>query len=219
MTRRTTQLSGYVILAAADTTFAARRMRRVRWLSKPALMPVLAAVAIAEETSPGAAQTDPLMLAGLGLSWLGDIALLGEGDGRFTVGLGSFLTAHFFYLLALRRRHKGVLRRRVWITGSYGLVWLILNAVLWNRTGSLRFPVLLYGTALSGMALAALDTGSPATAVGGAAFLLSDTILALDNFDVVRVPAADAIVMASYTAAQALIVLSQIRTENRHGGP
>ena len=62
------------------------------------------------------------------------------------------------------------------------------------------------------MALAALDTGCPATAVGGAAFLLSDSILALDNFGVATLRAADAMVMASYTAAQALIVLSPTST-------
>ena len=208
MTRRPNLLPGYVILAATDAVLAARRSRRVRWLTKPALMPVLAAVAVTGRKRTGATSPDPMMLAGLGLSWLGDVALLGDGDGPFTIGLGSFLAAHCFYLVALRRLGKGAVRRRVWIAGSYGLAWCALNALLWNRTGRLRLPVLIYGTTLSAMALAALDTGSPATAAGGAAFLLSDCILALDNFGVASLPAADAMVMVSYTAAQALIVLS-----------
>lgn len=214
MTRRTTLLAGYAALAAADTAFAARRMRRARWLTKPALMPALAVAATAGNGT-GETPADPMMLAGLGFSWLGDVALIGEGDGPFAVGLGSFLAAHFFYLAAMRRRRKGVVRRRIWIAAGYGLSWCVLNAVLWNRTGRLRLPVVIYGTTLAAMALAALDTGSPATAIGGAAFLLSDSILALDKFDVVELPAADALVMASYTAAQALIALS---SSNRGDG-
>ena len=208
VTRRTTLLSGYVMLAAADAVLAAKPTRRARWLTKPALMPALAAVAVTREKTTGAPSSDPMMLAGLGLSWLGDVALLGEGDGPFVIGLGAFLAAHCFYLVALRRRRRGAVRQRVWFAASYGLAWCVLNTLLWNRTGRLRVPVLIYGTTLSAMALAALDTGGRARAVGGAAFLLSDSILALDTFGAATLPSADSMVMASYTLAQALIVLS-----------
>lgn len=208
MTRRMALLPGYVLLAATDTALAGRKIRCVRWLTKPALMPALAVVALAGDKTADGGAADGMILAGLGLSWLGDVALLGEGDGPFSVGLGSFLAAHFCYLVALLRRRKGALRRRPWIGAGYGLAWLALNTLLWNRTGRLRIPVLIYGTALSGMALAAFDTDSPATAAGGAAFLLSDSILALDRFEVVKLPAPDSMVMATYTLAQALIGLS-----------
>jgi uncharacterized membrane protein YhhN len=89
---------------------------------------------------------------------------------------------------------------------AYLLAWCGLNAALWPRTGKFRLPVVAYGSALASMALAALDTGTPAIGAGGAAFLLSDSILALEHFDVVRVPAADALVMLTYATAQALIV-------------
>lgn len=217
VTRRKTLLAGYAVLAAADATFAATRIRRARWLTKPALMPLLAAAAITPEQGAGGASADPMMLAGLGLSWLGDVALLGDGDGPFAAGLGSFLAAHFFYLAALRRRRKHAVRRRGWIAGGYVLAWCVLNTILWSRTGRFRLPVLVYGTTLSAMAIAALDTGCPATAVGGAAFLLSDSILAMDNFGVVELPAADAMVMMSYTAAQALIALSSSTRCDRPG--
>jgi uncharacterized membrane protein YhhN len=65
--------------------------------------------------------------------------------------------------------------------------------------------VLVYGTALAAMAVAALDTDTPAVAAGGAAFMVSDSILALRTFGGASVPGADALVMATYTAAQALI--------------
>jgi len=84
--------------------------------------------------------------------------------------------------------------------------------VLVPRTGRLRAPVLIYGTALVGMALAALETGDPLLAAGGAAFLVSDSILALGAFDVASAPGGDAIVMLTYATAQALIVQGVLRS-------
>jgi uncharacterized membrane protein YhhN len=55
------------------------------------------------------------------------------------------------------------------------------------------------------MSLAALDSGSPRTAAGGALFLASDTLLALEKFGGLRLPAHEGLVMATYTSAQALL--------------
>jgi hypothetical protein len=55
------------------------------------------------------------------------------------------------------------------------------------------------------MAVAALDTDVPAVAAGGAAFILSDSILAMNTFGDASSSTADALVMLTYTAAQALI--------------
>jgi uncharacterized membrane protein YhhN len=50
-----------------------------------------------------------------------------------------------------------------------------------------------------------VDSGSPRTAAGGTLFLLSDTLLALEKFGSIRLPAHEGLVMASYTSAQALL--------------
>jgi uncharacterized membrane protein YhhN len=155
--------------------------------------------------SEASEDTKRLILAGLGLSCLGDIALLAEGEGAFATGLASFLAAHGCYQAAFARRRSGGVRRAPWVAGVYALAWCGLNARLWGRTGRLRVPVLIYGSALAAMAIAALDTGVPAVAAGGAAFLVSDSILALDAFGRARSASADALVMLTYTAAQALI--------------
>jgi uncharacterized membrane protein YhhN len=55
------------------------------------------------------------------------------------------------------------------------------------------------------MSLAALDSGPPTTAAGGALFLLSDALLALEKFGGVHRPALEGVVMATYTSAQALL--------------
>ncbi|HET7523471.1 MAG TPA: lysoplasmalogenase [Acidimicrobiales bacterium] len=193
----------YSIVAAVDVVLAGAGRRRLRWLTKPALMPLLAA---AEGRS-----ADPLVVAGIGFSWLGDIALLYEGEGPFATGLAAFLAAHLSYIAALSRRRSGGIRQAPALAASYALAWLGLNVLLWSRSGRLRWPVAIYGSTLLIMALAALDTGDPRATAGGAAFMASDGLLALDVFGVAELPAADSLVMATYTAAQALLALGARR--------
>ena len=200
--RRESDLRLYGAVAVTDAALAACGSRRLRRLTKPLLMPLLAAHVASVD---GAQDTKPFVLAGLGLSGLGDIALLADGERAFAAGLSCFLAAHCCYLAALGRRRRGRARRLWWIAAAYVTAWCGLNVVLFPRTGRLRLPVLLYGTALALMSLAALDTGQPHVAAGGAAFLVSDSLLALDTFDAVSVPCADGLVMLSYATAQGLI--------------
>jgi uncharacterized membrane protein YhhN len=195
-------LRAYGAVAAADVVLAATKNKRARRLTKPALMPLLAAHVA---TSEGNDDVKPLVLAGLGLSGAGDVALLGEGEAPFAMGLSSFLAAHGCYLAAFAKRRRGGVRKAPWVAALYGAAWCGLNAVLFPRTGKLRIPVIVYGTALAAMAVAALDTDDAAVAAGGAVFMASDSILALRTFGGATVPHADALVMLTYTAAQALI--------------
>lgn len=200
---RSPYLSAYGAVAVADVALAAGGKRHAaRRLTKPALMPLLMAHVAASEDGDG---TKPLVLAGLGLSCAGDVALLGEGEGPFAAGLVSFLGAHVCYLAAFAKRRRGGARRAWWLTFLYGLAWCGLNLALLPKTGKLRVPVLVYGSALAAMAVAALDIGDATVAAGGAAFMLSDSILALDTFEAADIPGADGLVMLTYTAAQALI--------------
>jgi uncharacterized membrane protein YhhN len=80
-----------------------------------------------------------------------------------------------------------------------------VNAYLWKRTGTNRIPVVVYSAALLAMSLVALDSGSSRTAAGGALFLASDTLLALEKFGGLHLPAHEGLVMATYTGAQALL--------------
>lgn len=198
--RRAAALTAYTVLAAVDVVLAGRRYRRPRWCTKPLLMPLLLARAATQQPAQ-----DPRVLAGLALSGVGDIVLLGESEAAFGVGLGAFLAAHCCYIAAFMRRRRGGVRRWRPVAVVYALAWLTLSMVLLPRTGRFRVPVLVYGAVLAAMAVAALDTGDAMTAAGGAAFLVSDSVLALDAFDVVRVPGGDAVVMLTYPVAQALI--------------
>ena len=192
MTRRATVV--YVALAATDALLAATGRDRQRWLTKPLLMPVLMA-----------GRDRPTQRA-LALGGAGDMALLGGGETAFTAGLVSFLAGHVAWIIALRQRPRGGrLRARSALAASQVAVFGAMNAYLWKRTGKDRLPVLVYSSALLAMSLAALDSGSPRTAAGGALFLASDTLLALEKFGGLHVPAHEGLVMATYASAQALL--------------
>ena len=181
----------YPALALADTVLAAQDRSKERRLTKPLLMPVLLA-----------GKPRPVQRA-LALGGAGDVALLGSGDVAFTAGLGAFLAGHVAWMAALRPRSRGALTPAKAL--PYAAAWAGLNAYLWSRTGKDRIPVLVYSTALMGTALAALDTGDPAVAAGGALFVASDTLLALHRFADVELPLHEGIVMATSTSAQALL--------------
>ena len=184
----------YAGLALTDAVLAATGRDRARRVTKPLLMPVL-----------GASSDRPSQRA-LALGWGGDVALLGSSPAAFTTGLASFLVGHAAWIAAVRGRPGGgLLRRRPAAAVPYALAWAGLNGYLWSRTGRDRLPVLAYSGALAAMALTALDSGDPRTAAGGALFMASDSLLALERFGGVHLPLHEGLVMASYTAAQALL--------------
>ena len=192
MARRATV--AFAALAAADTLLAATGHDRPRWLTKPLLMPVLMV-----------GRDRPVQRA-LALGGAGDVALLGSGEIAFTAGLVSFLAGHVAWIVALRQRPGGgYLRARPVLAAPHVAAFCAMNAYLWKRTGQDRIPVLVYSAALLAMSLTALDTGSPRTAAGGALFLASDTLLALEKFGELRLPAHEGLVMATYASAQALL--------------
>jgi uncharacterized membrane protein YhhN len=184
----------FAAIAAADTLLAAAGHDRRRWLTKPLLMPVLMV-----------GRDRPTQRA-LALGGVGDVALLGSSEAAFTAGLVSFLAGHVAWIIALRQRPGGGrLRARPALAVPHVAAFGALNAYLWRRTGKDRIPVIVYSAGLLAMSLVALDSGSPKTAAGGALFLASDALLALEKFGGVHLPASEGLVMAAYTSAQALL--------------
>ena len=153
----------------------------------------------------------------LAFSWGGDVALLGTSERSFLTGVGSFFGAHVAYIAAfwsVRAEREEVDRRGLEV--ALGL-WLALAPVMSAAAGrkdpTLRLPVAAYATILSAMFAASrlLDPALPPGArrtiqAGTALFLVSDTVLAVQEFvlDEPR-PALESVVMGTYTAAQGLI--------------
>jgi uncharacterized membrane protein YhhN len=190
--RRST--GAFVALAVVDTCLAATGRHRERWFTKPLLMPALMV-----------GRDRPTQRA-LALGGVGDVALLGSSDLAFMAGLGSFLASHVAWIVALRQRPGvGRLRARPVLAAPYVAAFAALNVYLWKRTGKDRIPVIVYSGALLTMSLVALDSGSAPATAGGALFLVSDSLLALEKFGDVHLPAHEGLVMATYVSAQALL--------------
>jgi uncharacterized membrane protein YhhN len=184
----------FAAVAVLDTCLAATGHHRERRLTKPLLMPALMV-----------GRDRPTQRA-LALGGAGDVALLGSGDVAFMAGLASFLASHVAWIVVIRqRRGGGRLRARPLLAAPYLAAFAGLNAYLWSRTGKDRVPVLAYSIVLVTMSLVALDSGSPRAAAGGALFLTSDSLLALEKFGDVHLPGHEGLVMATYAGAQALL--------------
>ncbi|MFD3453494.1 lysoplasmalogenase family protein [Streptomyces sp. NPDC058691] len=123
----------------------------------------------------------PVLLAALLLGWAGDVLLQFGGDAAFLGGTR-------------------------WATAGYALVWLAAITVLWPGLPSgLSVPVALYSLLLTAVAAGGAGLGTPATAVGGGLFLLSDTLIATRPAGLPQLPAAGFWIMLTYIAAQFLL--------------
>jgi uncharacterized membrane protein YhhN len=184
-------------------------------VTKPLLMPLLAGYLLAATGRPLTRRVR-LVLVALAFSWVGDVALMGVGDGWFLAGLGGFLLAQLSYIAAFAPSVRaGPLGRRPVLALPYVAAWAALIAVLAPSLGGLLVPVMLYGAAL--MTMAATATGVHRwTAVGAALFVASDSLLALTRLsDAVSLGegAAGALVMSTYTLGQGLIVAGVVAAE------
>lgn len=123
-----------------------------------------------------------VILAGLAFSWLGDAALIGEGQSSFLFGLGAFLVAHIAYIAAfviagLSARWIGVAAFPIAVIAFAVAVWLDPYIAQ-----DLVVPVRLYILVISLMVITAFGArgrGASTLIVAGAvSFFLSDLSVA-----------------------------------------
>ncbi|MCX6397205.1 MAG: lysoplasmalogenase [Propionibacteriales bacterium] len=203
----------YVALAATDTWLSGSthpRAQQARVLTKPLLMPTLAASLI---TNPKAASS-PLRtstLAAQAGGWAGDLALLGDGPQNFMMGSGSFAVGHAAYISgflgnrgpSLQPGPKAV--AALWATTSPGMIFGA------TRQDKRLGPTIAGYSAMLASTLAAATQLDPAlprsarrsTMLGAGLFMLSDSLLGTRKFLLKNPPhALESAVMATYTAAQ-----------------
>ena len=156
-----------------------------------------------------------LLAAALAGSLAGDVFLM--FGGFFIPGLVSFLVAHLFYVALFKHGqrwfpHRGALAATLGIGAA-------MYAFLWTGglPAALRGPVAAYVLVIALMAAQAIGRasvlrGGPSVlvAVGAGFFMLSDALLATNRF-VQPLPMAQVGVLATYYAAQALIVAGVLR--------
>lgn len=184
------------------------RRQKIFYLLKP--LTTLLIIGIALTGSAG--DYRGLVFGALLLSLGGDICLMYEGNGWFIGGLASFLLAHMLFVVAfVHGMHPFNVPLWSALFLLYGLAffgWLL------PKTGKLMLPVMVYGTALMSMAIAAslrwetLRTGGSLLALLGAAlFVISDSTLAVRKFKG-PYPYAQAVILSTYWASIGLIAAS-----------
>ncbi|WP_328418777.1 lysoplasmalogenase [Micromonospora sp. NBC_00389] len=212
MPRSRTLLAAFLAVTVANLLANATGGGVAELLTKPLLMPLLAAY-LWRATAERGARPDRLVLAALAFSTGGDVALLGDGTGWFTAGMACFLAAHLCYLAAFTRHGAAPALRRAPLV-AVPLVYAVLTvvALTWMWAGltdaGLAVPVAGYALALAAMASTAVTQGWR-VGLGAALFLGSDLLIATGVAGVAQPPGAPVLVMASYAAGQALIVIGR----------
>ncbi len=227
-------LAGLLVAAAvvhlgAHLAAAARLTEVSQWF----LMPLLAAWVVAATTGRSRDRIVRLTLAALVASWLGDtVPDLVPSGASFLAMVGFFLCAQACYIAAfwpfrsrsvlgsLRAASTGRRRARATATVAYVVVFIALVAACAPGTGSLLVPTIVYGLCL--VSMAALATGvNGRVALGGAIFLVSDSLIALQAFTSWYALHQHGFwVMLTYVVGQALIasgVVAQVRIGARTG--
>ena len=212
----------FLLLTITDLAGIISGFPPLHFIAKPLLIPVLMLLLFfTESTVPG----KKLLLTALFFSWMGDVFLLFEDRNKlfFIFGLACFLTTHISYIIFFLRissTEKSLLLKQpvlLLIVPAYGLalVWL-----LFPHLGDLKLPVIVYATVICTMLLCSLHVfkkiNSPANrsyVLGASAFVLSDSLLAINKF---YQPFAFAgiCIMITYCAAQYFIVRGFIEQRN-----
>jgi uncharacterized membrane protein YhhN len=179
------------------------------------LMPLLALSLALAVPAPRGRLVNGTLVA-LGFSFLGDAAPdLAPQDTAFLVMVGFFLVAQFAYVATFwPLRRESVAGRSWFYVLPYAAAFVALVAACREGAGSLFVPVVVYGLALTTMAV--LSTGvSTLAGVGGAVFMASDALIALGEFTGIDLPQQDFWVMLTYVAGQTLIVLAVMSRRTR----
>ena len=206
--RTLTVFAPYGIVGIVHLVALAAHAQTLATFTKPLLMPFLLAGLL---FALPRWRSEVALLGSLAIlfSWAGDIGIASPGDLSFLVALGFFLLAHVAYIVLFLRKIR---KRRVPLWSLvYVLWWVALVVILAPHTGPLLIPVAVYGLVLGGMGAIALSCNR-LIAIGGALFVVSDTLLGLNKFlPGFNFSQVDSLIMLSYILAQGLIVLGLVR--------
>jgi uncharacterized membrane protein YhhN len=208
----------FILIAIAELLTELFEAHQLRYFTKPLLLISLSVYFYFQTRFSGSFAK--IIQAALFFSLLGDIALMFVSNNElfFTAGLGFFLIAHIFYILAFNRDIK--------FSGNgfkllVALPFLIFSFLFFyalkDKLGELLIPVLVYTTVITIMGIfAAWRRGKTsgfsyyAILAGAILFILSDSSIAINKF-LSPLPAAGIIIMSTYIAAQYLIVVGCLK--------
>lgn len=206
----------FLFLADAVVNVAANideeKNRMLVYVTKPLLMPLLVAYYAFSCDS-----VSVLLVTALGFGFLGDVFLMlpDRGEKMFMAGVAAFLFNQLLYVVAFLRTVESFGAMPAWLPLllvpylAYGFSFYRL---IRPGLGGMKVPVIAYMAVILCMGAAALlrraeHAGASFWLVlgGSISFIASDSTLAFDKFKR-EVPFGRAVVMATYIAAQLLIV-------------
>lgn len=208
MTGRTPRWALYALVVAVHLGALAIG---ARWISVPTqilLMPVLALVVLTAK--PGRLRT--CTLVALGFSFLGDtLPQFAAEEWKLPLMLGSFLLAHIAWITGLwpLRRGSAVWRRPAALI-PYLLVAVLVLAWCLPEAGALAPALVIYALALLMTASLATAFGWPGW-LGGALFIASDSLIALQSFAGFDFDGRQIVIMGTYAVSHGLLVLGVVR--------
>jgi uncharacterized membrane protein YhhN len=203
---------GYIIVSIINLFAQVINSVEINQFTKPVLMPLL--LFYIYESSRGNVTIKTLLLClAILFSWLGDVALLYKtNELYFIAGIGFFLLAHVAYIYVLKKSSYQPIRFDLKKILPFAVYPVLLFALLIPNAGSLAVPVFVYGIVIAVMAGSArLREGTTSNEsyrlglYGALLFVVSDSILAINKF-YAEIPVAGLWIMATYTAAQLLLV-------------
>jgi uncharacterized membrane protein YhhN len=183
MTRQQRMLR-FVFFGSALVFVASLPLYPYRWGWAIKTIPVVSLALLASISVPGL--TGKLLSVALLFSAAGDAALgLNDlhGGGYFVLGLGLFLVAQLVYVITFARGFQAQ-RSRVPLAVLLILYSVSLALILRPGLGDLQLPVFVYIVVITAMGvLAALRvTKGNTLALGAVAFMLSDSLIAINKF-------------------------------------
>ncbi|MFD9307665.1 lysoplasmalogenase [Streptomyces sp. NPDC060048] len=198
-------LAAFALAAALDLGSLLAGWHPGHVLAKPLLMPLLVGYVLTR-------RAPRLLVAALLFGWGGDLALLFDADPAFLIGMGSFAAGHVCYLVLFARRPTGTA-----LGAAYAAALLSTVTLLWSDLpADLRIPVAGYSLLLTAMAYRSSALGWRA-GLGGALFLLSDTLIATGVAEWPQLPRPDFWIMATYLAAQYLLATGALAPAQAYG--
>ncbi|MFH8380405.1 lysoplasmalogenase [Kitasatospora sp. NPDC018058] len=207
-------LGGFAATSAAHLGSILSGASVLQNATKPALMPLLAAHSVTAATTAGR-QPPKLLAPALLASAGGDVLLQLKNDPAFLAGMGSFAAAHVCYVTMFVQRGALTDRRRALVVAAaYATAWVGLVGRLWPDLGDLQVPVAGYSLLLTSTAVTSAGLGWR-TGLGGALFLLSDTLIATQLAKWRELPGHQFWIMATYVLAQYLLASGILQHQER----
>jgi uncharacterized membrane protein YhhN len=153
------------------------------------------------------------LLFALSFSALGDVLLALDTGQLFIGGLAAFFVSHAFYIITM----LPIKTWRLDVVLLYLFLAIIVFCLFYPNLNDMLIPVLFYMLVLTIMASLTwmTDKSNGFLVLGGAVFVISDSILGLNRF-YLEIAHADIAIMCSYYLAQFCLVTGFLQATSKH---